>query len=350
MCLVTFDWNKNDAVEKFKKYEKQKTASWAVVELTNLCNFRCMWCYAGINNNYKPEHMKKSDAKKLIKILADSGIKQITCSGGEPTLYPDLTDFVKECSDYEIITHLNTNGFLLSKEFASELKDAGLSQVQTNIDSISPREHDKVRGKSGSFDQALKAIRNAKELGLTVVSQTVLTKNNEKEIFDIMRIGRRLGIQRFRVWDMTGEGDAKDKMNLVPTNYVKSLQEISKFAEQNGAINIESCDPLFPLDFRTDLSCSGMGCVAVRGLLMHISHLGDVFYCATHRKRLYNIFKEGRNGKIGIFHKEIVDNYINGIKISRKCVHCRYFSKCRGGCNTRRNFSPTGVDYFCKYG
>jgi radical SAM protein with 4Fe4S-binding SPASM domain len=350
MCLVTFDWEHNDAVEKFKKYREQKSASWSVVELTNSCNFNCEWCYASAGYNYRPEHMSKEKALELVKILADAGIKQITCSGGEPTLYPHLNSFIEACKDYGIITHINTNGYLLTKKLALELKKAGLSQVQTNIDSLTPSEHDRVRGKKGSFERAKKAIKNSMEAGMTVVSQTVLTRNNENEVIDIIKFVRTMGVQRIRVWDMTGEGYAKGRMKFVPTNYVESLRRIAQFAEMNRAKNVESCDPLFPLDFETRLTSSGMGCVAVRGLLIHISVKGDVFYCATHRKSLYNLFEVSKNRDIKNFHKEKVEEFVSSIKLPEKCVKCEFFDRCKGGCNTRRNFSDDNLDYFCPFG
>lgn len=346
MCLVTFDWEKSDAAEKYRRYLSMKTPSWAVVELTDSCNFRCIWCYAGVGQGTRLGHMRKDCAVRLVKMLAESGIRQVTCSGGEPTLYPHLRDFVSECSEHGIITHINTNGYLLTKSMALELKRAGLSQVQTNIDSLMPREHDYVRGRTGSFHRAVKAIKNSVSAGLTTVSQTVLTSRNEKHIPEILEFARSLGVQRFRIWDMTGEGSAKGRMDLIPSDYVETLKRVSLMASKSGAKSVESCDPLFPLGFKCGLDNFGMGCVAVRGLLMHVSSGGEVFYCATHRKPMYNVFDAGLSD-LGAFHKGKVEEYVKGFRISEKCIECGFFQQCRGGCAARRSFSVNNIDYFC---
>jgi MoaA/NifB/PqqE/SkfB family radical SAM enzyme len=281
MCVVTFDWEKNDAIEKVKAFEKNKLPCWAVVEVTSYCNFNCKWCFANAASNLHPEHMSKEKAESLIEILAVNDVRQVTFSGGEPTLYPYLKDIVRKTSDYGLIVHMNTNGYLLSKELAKQLRKAGLSQVQINIDSLDPKKHDTIRGKKGSFKRAVQALKNAKEAGLTCVSQTVLTKENENEIIDIFKFARSLGIQRCRVWDMTpSEGCAKDNMDLKPTNYLESLKELSTFAYETGAQHIESGDPLFPGDHETNIKTVGGFCVAIIGAYITISYEGDVFFCA----------------------------------------------------------------------
>lgn len=347
MCLVTFDWKENDAVEKFKKYKKQKAASWAVVELTNSCNLNCMWCYASAGYNYKQQHMEKQKAFRLVKILADAGMKQITCSGGEPTLYPYLVEFVKMVKDHGMICHMNTNSYMLSGGLISELRLAGLSQIQTNIDSVIPQKHDVIRGKSGSFDRTVKAIGNSLSAGITTVSQTVLTKMNEDEIFEILKFSRSLNVDRCRIWDMTHEGFAKNKVDISPTHYVRTLREAADFSIKNGARNVESCEPLFPLDFNNGLNFSGVGCVAAKGLLMHISYEGDIYYCATHRKCLYNLFEASRYGNIRDFHRDSVGGYVKTLNTPDKCKECKFFEKCGGGCNTRRKSAQDNFDNFC---
>lgn len=61
MCVVTFDWTKNDAKEKFRNFERSKSLSWAVVEVTDYCNFSCKWCFA--NSGSK-------GAKKMLYLIS----------------------------------------------------------------------------------------------------------------------------------------------------------------------------------------------------------------------------------------------------------------------------------------
>ncbi len=345
MCVVTFDWSENDAKEKFENFEKRKSLSWAVIEVTDYCNFNCKWCFANSGQNLSPRHMGKENLKTLITALANSGLKQITLSGGEPTLYPHLKEVIEEAHSYGLVVHMNTNGYLLSKELATELKSAGLSQVQINIDSLDPRKHDYVRGKKGSFLRAIKALKNAREARLTCVSQTVLTKENENEIVDIFKFVRSMGIQRCRVWDMTpSEGIAKENVNLLPTDYMATLQKLSDFAYGTGAHKIETGDPLFSHNVVTNLSISGGFCVACNGMFTTISSKGYVFFCAVDRKPLYNIFT-CIDEDISKFHKFKTREHVESFKLSSKCIRCVHLKNCHGGCPSRREF--TNEDYWC---
>jgi len=350
VCVVTFDWSENDAEEKFKNFEKKKSLSWAVIEVTDYCNFNCKWCFANSGQKLSPRHMEKENLKKLIRALADSGLKQITLSGGEPTLYPHLREVINEAHDCGLVIHMNTNGYLLSSGLATELKGAGLSQVQINIDSLDPRKHDYVRGKIGSFHRAVKALENARDAGLTCVSQTVLTRENENDVVDIFRFARNLGIQRCRVWDMTpSEGCARENMDLMPTNYIATLQNLSNFAYETGAQRIEAGDPLFPL-VKTGLTVTGGYCVAAAGLYCTISCRGDVYFCATLRETLYDIFVEmDKERDMRDFHRYKVKEYLSSFREAETCRTCGFFQKCRGGCYTRRE-RKGGLDYWCPVG
>lgn len=348
MCVVTFDWEKNDAAEKFKNFEKRKSLSWAVVEVTDYCNFRCKWCFANAGRGSGLKHMGEEDLKRLVMALVDAGVRQITLSGGEPTLYPHLREAIAEASSQGLVVHMNTNGYLLSKELAAELKSAGLSQVQINIDSLDPAKHDHVRGRKESFHRAIKALENAKEAGLTCVSQTVLTKENEGEIAEIFKFARSMGLQRCRVWDMTpSEGHARENTDLMPTDYITTLQGLSGFACDTGAQSVETGDPLFPLNFKTGLKVVGGYCVAAEGLYCTISNEGNVYFCATIREPLYNIFAEiDEERDIRDTHKCKLNEYLGSFREGKKCRTCEFLQTCKGGCYTRRSYRE-GIDYWC---
>ncbi|MEE8401325.1 MAG: radical SAM protein [Candidatus Hydrothermarchaeaceae archaeon] len=339
---MTFDWEKNDAKEKFKNFERKRSLSWAVVEITEYCNFNCKWCFANAGENPKPVHMEKENAFRLIETLADSGVRQITFSGGEPTVYPYIADVISKAHDSGMVVHMNTNGYLMTRELAEKLKGRGLSQVQINIDSLDPEAHDYIRGRQGSHERAIQALKNARTAGLTCVSQTVLTKKNEDEIVDIFKFARSMGLQRCRVWDMTpSDGCAKENMELMPADYIATLQQLADFAHKTGGQNIEAGEPLFLKNIETDLPVSGGFCVAMAGLIINVGANGDIYFCSTNRIPLYNIFQI--NGKLKEVHRMKVGEYTYSLS---GCKNCNI--SCEGGCNTRQQ-APLWRDYWCNH-
>lgn len=347
MCVVTFDFEENDAVEKAASFMKNRRLSWAIIEVTDSCNLNCIWCYAnsGYGMDRQRKHMPFENLKKLLSGLSGAGVRQVTFSGGEPTIYPHIREAVKTAKDMGFVVHMNTNGILMTAEFAKELKDRGLSQIQTNIDSINPAKHDYIRGLQGSFQRAVLALKNAKEAGMTAVCQTVLTSMNEDEIIDIFRFARSLGVQRCRLWDMTpSEGTAISNVGIAPSNYAMTLERLYELSLGMGLKTIESGEPMFPLDRKMSVPVTGGFCVSYFGASTTVSVDGDAFYCATYRKPLYNVFAEP-DQDIGELHRQKLAEFISvNIKPKDSCSGCQFIKKCAGGCIVKSEASLQNAD------
>lgn len=348
MCMVTFNWEESDANEKAESFRKRKRLSWAVIEVTEACNLNCAWCYANSGASANRMHMPIGMLESLLKRLSDAGVGQVTYSGGEPSVYPRIREAVGMAKDMGFVVHMNTNGFIFTKELARDLKSSGLSQIQTNIDSLKPERHDYIRGREGSFEGSARAIANAKEAGITPVSQTVLTRLNEKEIFGIFDFSRGLGAERCRVWDMApSDGVAKSNSCIAPTDYVETLERLYEFALQKGLKGIESGEPLFPLGRRIKVPVTGGFCVSYFGAYTTISINGDAFYCAAYRKPLYNVFSA--EGPLDEIHRQRLGEFIKeNVSLPDSCSRCGFAKICNGGCIVRRE-SNMGVDSACKH-
>lgn len=352
MCCITFNWAENDAMEKVKHFARHGSVAWAVVELTDFCNFNCEWCYAstGYGSKIKRHQMSMDDVKSLIDAFVRSGMRQVTYSGGEPTLYPHLKEAVSYAGEHGMIVHMNTNGYLLTKRLANELSELGLSQVEINIDSIHPGNHNTTRGMKGSFNKAIRALKNARDAGMTSVMQTVITRGNQDEIVNIAKLARSIGVQRYRLWDVMPSGEALGKDEIRPTRYLDILKELDCFAKNTGAVSIEAGEPLFPLDHETKLDVIDSSCVCARGLLMNVSTKGDAYFCCTYRKSLYNVFDAIRSGElVRDTHKRKLKEFLKTLNMPGACSKCSLFERCGGGCPTRTGYADDKKDYWCNY-
>jgi radical SAM protein with 4Fe4S-binding SPASM domain len=277
-------------------------------------------------------------------------VKQVTYSGGEPTLYPHIKEAIANAKGQGMVVHMNTNGYLLNRSLLKELKKIGLSQIEINIDSICPEKHDKIRGMNGSFRKAVDALKCAKDAGITCVVQTVITKENENEIINIAKFVKSLGIHRYRLWDVMPSGEASCKMELRPNKYIEILKELDVFAARANAKSIEAGEPLFPLDYKAKLKVIDSSCVCAAGLLMNVSARGDIYFCCTYRKSLYNIFDAINRGEvIKEFHEQKLKEFLKSLGIPSKCGTCKLFDRCMGGCPTRRGYREDDVDYWCEH-
>lgn len=354
MCIMTFDWKENDSIKKFNIFKERRAITWATIDLTDTCSNRCVYCYNNSQPRYKPNHMEKKKAIKLIDLLADAGLKQITCSGGEPLMYPHIEKFIRHASDHGMIIHMISNGNSLTEKLANNLQKAGLSQIQTNIESLDPLKHDYIRGCRGSWERAVNSIKIARKAGLTPASNTIVTSINENEIVDIFKfVIEELDVTRSRVIDLVPSGGrgAESASILLPQNYFGCLEKLIEFAEKRGIVNIETCDPVFSFTRKINMPFSGTFCVNSSGLLMNIRPNGDVYFCATLQNHLYNIFDIVEAGHdIREFHENTMKDYVNRKNselLPENCRDCGLFNKCLGGCFSRAEFTKPKGDFMC---
>ncbi|MCX6817401.1 MAG: radical SAM protein [Candidatus Aenigmarchaeota archaeon] len=348
MCCITFNWKENDAVEKVEHFRRKRTVSWAVVEVTEACNLNCKWCYA--SSSYKNKNagfMREDEIIFILNRLSEAGARQVTYSGGEPSIYPHLDFAIKEAKERGMVVHVNTNGYMLTKGLAAKWAGLGVTQVQVNIDSTDAAKHDEIRGRAGSFSRALKGIGNTAAAGITPVSQTVLTSENEGEVMRIICLARKAGVERVRLWDMMLSGHAQDRRDMLPARYLEILKEVSEYALQTGAKSIEAGEPLFPLGYETGMKVMDSFCVCLAGLLANFSVSGDAYFCCMHRKPLYNVFKDAAEERLDGLHARKIREFSDRFSLPEKCVKCDVLGKCMGGCIARRGFTPDGRDYWC---
>lgn len=113
------------------------------VEVTDNCNLNCHGCY-----RYKTDGDKTLDEVKreIIECKKVTNCDVMVIAGGEPLLYPDITEVVRFISSLDLKPLILSNGLLFTEKLAIELKKAGLARIHFHIDSI--QERDGWEGKS----------------------------------------------------------------------------------------------------------------------------------------------------------------------------------------------------------
>ncbi len=180
-----------------------------VWNMTQACNLKCVHCYAQAKVRAGKEELSTEEGMALIDDLAAFGSPVMLFSGGEPLMRPDLTDLVSHAVKRGMRAVISTNGTLISKDKASELKDLGLSYVGISLDGLTDV-NDKFRGVAGAYDRALEGIRNCREAGLKVGLRFTMNRRNADEIAGIFDLLEREEIPRVCFYHLvyTGRGSA----------------------------------------------------------------------------------------------------------------------------------------------
>ncbi|MFH1510431.1 MAG: radical SAM protein [Candidatus Woesearchaeota archaeon] len=169
------------------------------LELGTKCNSHCIYCEQGnnpINSSYG--FLPFDEAKRVIGQAGKNGAKRLLLQGGEPTLHPNIIEIIKFAKDLGFEVVLFTNGRLFAyPDFSRKILAAGLDRVTFSILGNTSQCHDSITQAKGSFDQALKGIRNA----LTVLDSSkisnscVIIKGNYQYLCDIMQLMAYIGVK-----------------------------------------------------------------------------------------------------------------------------------------------------------
>lgn len=158
---------------------------------------------------------------QLIRAMADLqrlGVGIIGLTGGEPLLRDDLEEVLATMNERSV-TYLFTSGYNLTFERAKALKQAGLFGLAVSVDSQLPEVHDRLRGFTGAWEQAIRAITFSKKAGLYTMVQTVGTQEllDSGEIYTLANYLHSLDIDELRITEPTPagrlEGNTKDLLS-----------------------------------------------------------------------------------------------------------------------------------------
>ncbi|WP_417904077.1 GTP 3',8-cyclase MoaA [Campylobacter sp. LH-2024] len=168
------------------------------ISVTQRCNFRCLYCMPKIPFNHQPKEnlLSFEELFLFVKAAIDEGIEKIRITGGEPLLRKDLSIFIKMIHDYkkELDLAITTNGFLL-KDFAKDLKNAGLKRLNVSLDTLDEKKAKKLAQKD-VLSSVLAGIEEALNVGLKVKLNTVALKNlNDNELIALLEFAKSKNIQ-----------------------------------------------------------------------------------------------------------------------------------------------------------
>jgi cyclic pyranopterin phosphate synthase len=162
------------------------------ISVTDRCNLRCIYCMPpeGVPQMSHSEILSYEEIRTVVRAAAELGINKIRLTGGEPLVRADLPKLIKMLSRIDGIQELSltTNGTLL-KNYALELRQAGLSRINLSLDTLKP---DRFRyiTRLGRLEDVLEGISAAKKAGFDPVkiNAVVMQGINDDEILDFARM------------------------------------------------------------------------------------------------------------------------------------------------------------------
>jgi 12,18-didecarboxysiroheme deacetylase len=175
------------------------------------CNLKCVHCYSQSQNREYSGELSTEEGKALIEDLARFGAPVILFSGGEPLLRKDLMSLAQLATDKGMRAVISTNGTLITKKVARELKRIELSYVGISLDGMR-QTNDRFRGVEGAFDAALNGIRHCRDSAIKVGLRFTINRWNVSDIPEIFNLLEKEGIPRVCFYHLVYAGRASQLM------------------------------------------------------------------------------------------------------------------------------------------
>lgn len=182
-----------------------------VWNVTRTCNLKCIHCYMESDATRYENELTTAEGKRFIDDLAEFRVPVILFSGGEPLLRADFFELARYAVARGLRVTISTNGTLLDRETARDIKKIGVGYVGISIDSIGEK-NDEFRKVRGAFDKALAGIRNCLEIGQRVGLRFTINRHNYAEMENIFRLIEEEGIPRVCFYHLVYAGRGSEMM------------------------------------------------------------------------------------------------------------------------------------------
>ncbi|MBI5079293.1 radical SAM protein [Candidatus Wolfebacteria bacterium] len=250
------------------------------------CNFTCEHCSIKRFQTTKSEKVKDQrrfftipDVKELFRQADEMGLANMTITGGEPLIFPDMDKLVGAIDPAKFHIACDSNGWLLDEKKARHLKSIGIDRMQISLDNFYPHKHDEFRHKDNSYQRIMRAIDASINAGFQVILQTVLTKHraSSQEFLELLDFAKSKEIGVY-VCYAKPVGAYEGNMDcLITQRDADRVRELEK--EYNVFTHMT---PSYGLD---------LGCITVKRMVS-ITRYGDVMPCPYIHVSLGNFFQE----------------------------------------------------------
>ena len=222
------------------------------IEITNRCNLSCVHC---VNQSGDPcsNELATEEICSAIDRMSSLGAHQITLTGGEPLMHPDLFKIIEHARKAPMAVIILTNGTLITEEHVKKFKELGVNRFAVSIDSMDEDIHDTFRGQKGALKKALNSVNLLKDAGFSVRIAVSLNQYNKNDIVDTLKKLKEHDLTDYQFAEVNFSGRGIEGVSISPEEYYRILvEQLTYFKEENP-------EKIFEFPFK-----SGEGCGIAR--------------------------------------------------------------------------------------
>jgi hopanoid biosynthesis associated radical SAM protein HpnH len=231
-----------------------------IVELEPLfaCNLACAGCG---KIQYPTEVLRRRlSVEEAVGAIEECGAPMVSIAGGEPLLHPEIETMVAELIARKRYVYLCTNGILMGRKLDRFTPSPRFSWA-VHVDGLRDR-HDESVCRTGVFDQAVAAIKEAKARGFRVTTNTTFfTHDSPRTIREVLDfLNDDLGVDAMMISPAYAYEKAPDQDHFLGVTQTRALFKEAFAGGRRRRWRLNH-SPLF-LDFlegKVDYQCTPWG-------------------------------------------------------------------------------------------
>jgi pyrroloquinoline quinone biosynthesis protein E len=205
------------------------------LEITSRCSLRCPQCY----NYLSPKQDLPLDTiYSYLEEAAEWGVFYIALSGGEPLLYPHLTEVVKRIKELGMKSTIATSGLGLTERRLKELADAGLGWVWVSLNGSNEQVHSLSRD---GYEEGSRALDLLKKTSMIYGINWVARKDNAPDFPAMVTLAKQYGAKAINILRLKPDGGSYMQNYLEGEKFTDLAEYVKKNSDGSVAIWVESC-------------------------------------------------------------------------------------------------------------
>jgi len=212
--------------------EIPKLLNWSI---TSQCNLKCGFCFKLHDCEASFE-----DKQIIFDKFLESGVKQITFTGGEPLLEENIGYFAKLCDTHSIKSSLHTNATLTSRFY--EVCDL-FDRISFSLDGNTADINKNMRGYDDYMGSVLEKIKYLKERKRDFIVKTLVTKQNFNAVRNMISLVTELKPTFWSIFEFRPLRNGVQNIDkyLLPNGHFSALTtEIKEIIGKEVELNIKS--------------------------------------------------------------------------------------------------------------
>ena len=294
----------------------------ATIELTYLCNEKCIHCYATYCDKTQPKRELDVDkCKRIIDELKEMKCCHINFTGGDPFVFKGFDEVFKYAREQNFVCCIYTNGqaMYFDKKIADKIIEYVPRTIYISLYGATAEVHDSITQVKGSFERTIAIAKKLIENKVSVVFQMMILTINYRHVNDMIALAETLGADYRVGLSIINKNNGDSSPQQYAVSDIETVKEIISISKTKF-ISMDKESAVQKTDLKSSICGAGTSSVC-------ISPDGNVYPCVSLKIKIGNIFSKSLkaiwNSKE---RKDVLDSLI--WEKAEKCPDCKYVDYC----------------------